>query len=113
MRVIIAGSREIADYSLVERAVRDSCFEITEVVSGCAPGVDRLGEEWAEENDIPIKQFPADWKRYRDSAGPIRNKQMSQYGEALIAIWDGKSPGTRNMIQLAKDRNLKIHIHRL
>lgn len=48
--------------------------------------------------DIPVKRFPADWDRHGRAAGPIRNCQMAQYADALIAIWDGKSRGTKNMI---------------
>jgi predicted Rossmann fold nucleotide-binding protein DprA/Smf involved in DNA uptake len=62
MRTIIAGSREITDYALIERGMIDVPFNVTEVVSGGARGVDTLGERWARENGIPIKIFPADWK---------------------------------------------------
>jgi hypothetical protein len=126
MRVIIAGSRDITDYETIKRAVSESGFKITEVVSGRARGVDRLGERWARANDIPIAYFSADWdnvdtpgaviktnkygKKYNAVAGHWRNEKMAKYAEALIAIWDGKSSGTKNMIDLARERGLKIFI---
>lgn len=99
MKVIIAGTRSVNDYSLVVQAVQRSGYNITEVVSGCATGVDRLGEQWARANDVPIREMPADWIRHGASAGPQRNRAMAEYADAAIVVWDGKSRGTRNMIE--------------
>lgn len=107
MKVIIAGTRYIDkeqkkvfdDYNLVVQAVERSGFKITEVVSGTAIGADRLGEKWALANGIPIKEMPADWNRYGNGAGPMRNRQMAEYADAAIVVWDGKSPGSRNMVE--------------
>lgn len=110
MKVIIAGSRGIAEYPLVERAVRESGFQVTEVFSGGARGVDCLGEEWARRNGIPVRRFPADWERDGKRAGFLRNEQMADCAEALIAVWDGRSPGTKHMIEIAKKRGLKMFI---
>jgi hypothetical protein len=112
MKVIIAGGRNITDYSLVLSAIRESGFTITEVVSGMAPGVDTLAVQYAKENDLPLQQFWAEWGFYGKSAGPIRNRNMAKYGEALIAIWDGKSRGTKNMIEEATKRNLPVYVLR-
>ena len=110
MRVIIAGSRTITDYTTLELAIINSGFTITEVVSGTARGVDQLGEFWAKCNNIPVKQFPADWKgKYGKSAGMMRNNQMAEYADALIALWDGKSRGTEQMIR--KARSLRRHVY--
>lgn len=99
LKVIIAGSRTLEHPLLVRRAVRESKFKITEVVSGCAPeGADKFGERWAKQNNILVKQFPADWLTHGKAAGMLRNVQMADYADALIAIWDGESVGTRNMI---------------
>jgi hypothetical protein len=59
MKIIIAGSRSMTDPSIVDDAIRDSRFQITEVVSGGATGVDTLAEIWAEQKGIPVKRFPA------------------------------------------------------
>lgn len=98
MKVIIAGSRTVTDFRFVYQAANESGFEITEVVSGGAPGVDTLGEEFAADLDVPLKVFPAEWEKLGKSAGPIRNRHMAEYADALIAIWDGESRGTKNMI---------------
>lgn len=102
MKSIIAGSRTIYEDKWISLAVQKSGFEITEVVSGCANGADILGEHWATNNKIPIKSFPADWNKYGKSAGMIRNKQMGDYSDCLIAVWDGISRGTNNMITYMK-----------
>jgi hypothetical protein len=99
MKVIIAGSRNVNNYSLVVQAIERSGFNITEVVCGCAVGIDRLGEQWARANNIPIKEMPADWNRNGKAAGPMRNRDMAEYADAAIVIWDGQSRGSRNMIE--------------
>lgn len=111
MKTIIAGTRDINDYDTVIKAVNDSGFMISEVVCGMAPGADMLGKQWALEHNIPVAKFPADWKKYKNAAGPIRNAEMANYGDALIAIWDGKSKGTANMIKLARNKNLKVFVY--
>jgi len=110
MKTIIAGSRTILDYDLVYNAIYEAPWVITEVVSGGAPGVDTLGEKAAAAFGIPVKVFPADWKQYKRAAGPIRNQQMADYAEALIAIWDGESSGTADMIRRAKQMKLRVHV---
>lgn len=112
MKTIIAGSRSIEDYFLVCEAVYLSSFEISEVVSGGAPGVDRLGEQWAAQNGVPFKQFLAVWGMYGKMAGKVRNRQMGDYSQALIAVWDGISRGTKHMIDYAREKELKVFIHR-
>jgi hypothetical protein len=110
MKTIIAGSRSITDFAVVDQTIKNSGYEITEVISGTAKGVDTLGEEWASLNNIPITRFPADWKTYGKSAGYIRNEEMAKYADALIAIWDGKSKGTRHMVNLANKYKLRLYI---
>lgn len=112
MKTIIAGSRSITDPAAVIAAVAESGFQITEVVSGAAHGVDRLGEEWARRHEIPIVQFPPDWNKYGRGAGVIRNNEMAAYAEALVAIWDGSSHGTYHMVNAARERGLKVFVYR-
>jgi len=113
MKTIIAGGRTLVDPSLVEGAMATCPWTPTEIVSGGASGVDGLGEAWATSNNIPIQRFPAQWKKHGRAAGPIRNREMAEYAEALVAIWDGKSKGTKSMIGEARKRDLVVHIHRL
>lgn len=108
MKTIIAGSRTINDYELIKKAIQKSRFNITMLVSGVCRGVDKCGERWAKENNIPIKKFPADWKRFSKNAGPIRNRQMAEYADALIIVWDGFSQGSKNMIKQAELNGLTI-----
>lgn len=111
MKVIVAGGREFTNYALVEEAIKISGFEISQIVSGKAKGVDTLGEVWALANNVPVEAFPADWSQHGRAAGPIRNKQMAEYADALIAIWDGESKGTANMIQQARNKKLNVFIY--
>lgn len=99
MKVIIAGGRDCWNAELVIKAIAASRFHIDEVVCGKAAGVDTLGERWAQWAGLPVAEFPADWDQYGKAAGPIRNKQMAVYADALIAVWDEKSRGTANMIK--------------
>lgn len=111
MKVIVAGSREGFVARNVFEAIEESNFSITEIVSGTARGVDRDGEYYAKLHNIPVKRFPADWDSYGKSAGYIRNNQMAAYADALIAVWDGKSPGTKSMIEIMKDWNKPVYIY--
>lgn len=113
MNCIIAGPRYVTNYQHVLNAVEASGFSINVVVSGKARGVDTLGEQWAEEHGKSVKPFPADWSKYHRAAGPIRNRQMAEYADALIAVWDGKSRGTANMIKEARRKKLKVYVHRV
>jgi hypothetical protein len=110
MKVIIAGSRSIASMEVVEQAIKESGFEITQVVSGLARGVDTLGLSWGKKNSIHGVGIPADWGLFGRSAGLIRNQEMADYADALIAIWDGKSRGTKDMIDRATKKGLKVYV---
>lgn len=112
MKVIIAGSRGILDYLTVVQAVLDSGFNITELVSGGARGVDQLGEGWAKSKDIPIVSFIPDWST-GPGAGFGRNREMVEYADALIAVWDGKSRGTKHTIDTATKKGLKVYVHKV
>lgn len=111
MKVIIAGSRSGFVARNVFEAIEESKFVITEIVSGTARGVDRDGEYYGKCNNIPIKRFPADWDQYGKAAGYIRNKQMAEYADALIAVWDGESRGTKNMIDTMQSLNKPVYIY--
>ena len=110
MKCIIAGGRDFSDYNLLELSCDLYLDSITEIVSGNANGADKLGEKYAKQKNINLKIFPADWSRLGKSAGYIRNKEMGEYSDMLIAFWDGKSSGTKHMIDIAKKLGLKIQI---
>lgn len=112
---IIAGSRDGVYYDDVLKAMKECPWtsEIVEVVSGKARGADTFGEQWAKENDILIKEFPADWKNLGRSAGYRRNEQMRDYADALICVWDGESRGSKHMIDIATEKGLKVFVYNL
>jgi hypothetical protein len=101
MKVIIAGGRDFNDTEAFFKSMVSIAkdIEIDEIVSGGAKGADRLGEVWADYAKLSLKVFPADWDTYNKAAGHIRNKQMAEYADFLIAFWDGSSKGTKNMIE--------------
>lgn len=114
MKVIISGSRSIREMAVLEEAIKISGYEITEVVSGGAGGVDSLGEEWALNHRIPCRSFKVvgfEWDRGLN-AGHKRNQRMAIYGDALIAVWDGKSTGTPDMIRRVKALGKPHYVHR-
>lgn len=110
-KVIIYGSRTIVNYRILLDALKKSNFEITEILSGGARGVDTLAIRYAKENDIPYKIYKADWNKYGKSAGPIRNKEMINNADALIAIWDGKSRGTADIIRRARRKGIRVFVY--
>lgn len=118
MRVIIAGSRHLAGldvWASIVRGLRELGLmqSVSEVVSGGAQGVDAVGETYARRFEIPVKRFPANWHKHGRAAGPIRNQEMAEYADALVAIWDGRSRGTADMIRQAERFGLKISIQRI
>jgi len=99
--LIIAGSRDLwVSHDFIRDAIERSPFFPTEIVQGGARGVDACALAYATSRGILCKEFPADWNAHGRSAGPIRNRQMAKYGEALIYIHRliGISTGTLNML---------------
>lgn len=114
MKVIIAGSRTITDPNVVRKVMNiliAGGMEPTEIVCGMARGVDMLGKRWAEANNVVVECYPANWDDYGRKAGMIRNKEMAKYADALVAIWDGSSSGTKHMIEYMKKLNKPTYIY--
>lgn len=116
LRLIVAGSRGFNDYELLKRkldyVLRNRVDERITIVSGTAKGADQLGEQYAKERGYALMRYPADWDKHGKSAGYIRNKEMAKNADGLIAFWDGKSRGTKHMIDLAREQGLKVIIVR-
>lgn len=114
MKIIVAGSRAFNDQQMVFNAIEtfvkqhDLSLSDIEIVSGGAIGVDRFGEKWANAKNVKLTIFKADWNKHGKKAGMIRNKDMRKYSDALIAIWDGRSKGTKHMIDNAYQHNLIV-----
>jgi len=124
-KLIVAGGRDFDDYELLSDKLeklriavwKNDIADDIEIVCGKARGADSLGERWAKENHVSVKEFPANWNRqpdgsYDKSAGHKRNREMGDYGDALLAFWDGKSRGTKNMISYAEEKGLGVFVVR-
>ena len=118
-RIIICGTRDFDDRELLYSTLDSITHTMTnlEIISGGCRGADSIGEEYAKTRNILLTVFPADWDKYGRAAGPIRNKQMLNYAleenAVVVAFWDGKSRGTLNMIQAAKNANVDVRIIRM
>lgn len=99
MKLIIAGSRTLKpSFGFIRSCIHMLDIRpVDEVVCGMAEGVDLEGQHYASHQELSIKEFPADWKKHGKAAGPIRNKEMAKYADALLLIWDGESRGSANM----------------
>lgn len=121
MKLIIAGSRNFNNlYTIFITNLINHCnINISEIVCGCGgtdedevgelqsanqfvsdQGIDLLGEKWAVGHGYGPKYIPAKCRKIGRAAGPIRNKEMAEYGDALLLIWDGESRGSKSMKEL-------------
>jgi hypothetical protein len=111
LRTIIAGSRGITDYNILKKVMNKTDIKVSVILSGGAKGVDELGARFARENNIPLEVYKADWNKFGKRAGIIRNNEMAKNAGALIAVWDGTSQGTHNMISVARNKQLKVELY--
>jgi predicted Rossmann fold nucleotide-binding protein DprA/Smf involved in DNA uptake len=112
MKVIIAGSRDIKDAKKIFKVLDKYRKEVGDfmVISGLAKGPDSIGRQWAIEKKLPHKDFCAKWDKYGRAAGPIRNKEMAKFADRLIVFWDGKSKGSKNMIDIMKKLKKEVKV---
>jgi hypothetical protein len=122
MKVIISGSRWIQDYKIVADAIAESGFKPTLIIEGgqrsysgypvakIVGGVDWLASQWAKAHGVEVHTEYALWDVHGKSAGPIRNRVMAEMGDVLIAIPEGKSKGTRDMILAMRLLNKPIFV---
>lgn len=114
-KLIIAGGRDFDDYEALCKTCDSLLVNITdeiEIVSGNANGADKLGERYAKDKGYNVTLFKAEWNVFGNSAGYMRNRDMAEYADALIAFWDGKSKGTGHMIDLANKCGIKVRVRR-
>ena len=112
-KVIIAGGRDFSDYEFLKLTMDHLLSNITSeigIVCGMAKGADLLGKRYANEKGYKVFCFPADWSSFGKSAGFVRNEEMAQNADALVAFWNGKSRGTQHMIKTAERYKLKIRV---
>jgi hypothetical protein len=106
VKLIIAGSRTFTNYDFLEETILINFdIEDLEIVCGEARGADLLGREFAEDYNLKIHSYPANWEKHGKSAGHIRNAAMGKEADFLLAFWDGKSKGTQGMINYMKKNN--------
>lgn len=114
-RIVIAGCRNYNNYNEAKEYIDCCISEIRKkntiiIISGCCSGADKLGERYAEENGFQIERYPAEWKKYGRSAGPKRNRKMAEVSDYVICFWDGKSRGTKSMIDFADEIGKPIRV---
>lgn len=112
MIVGIVGSRGFTDEAFMEQMVEDAVGieNIDCIVSGGAKGADSLGERLAIKHNIPTIIYKPNWLKYGKSAGMIRNKEIVEASDVVIAFWDGESKGTMNTIQTCMKQGVTHHI---
>lgn len=125
LRIIVSGSRGFSDYEFIKKELDSRIKDIVverfllhdevQIVTGGAKGVDALAERYADTNEFNQQIFYAIWKTHGKSAGFIRNANMLSYAvnngienAALIAFWDGKSKGTKHMIDIATKKGIEV-----
>jgi hypothetical protein len=83
------------------------------IISGGAKGIDSLAELYAQKNNIPIKIIRPEYGKYGKGAPIVRNKEIVNMSDHIIAIWDGKSRGTQSVIKFSEKQNKKLTICRI
>ena len=116
-RLVIAGSRNFDDYSVLADAVDDYLKKLAPkkqviIVSGTAKGADRMGEQYARQRGYPLEEYPANWHYFGRAAAVKRNAQMAQVADAAIVFWDGQSAGAKNMISCAETVGIPCEVVR-
>lgn len=123
VRIIVAGGRDFTNYPLLARELDKYIEELSpvyrktvEIVSGGCRGADKLGEGYSDNNKISLVRFPADWDTHGKKAGYLRNREMAEYAAegigVLFLFWDGKSRGSKNMLELAQRYGLEVKVVR-
>lgn len=114
---LVVGSRSITDYELIKRKLDFmlSNHKDIVIVSGGAAGVDTCAKQYAQEKGYFYKEFPAEWKKYGNKAGYIRNAEMHAYiakqkSRGCVAFWDGVSKGTKHNFALAEKHQTPIKV---
>jgi hypothetical protein len=110
MRVIVCGSRRWRDRGRIIARLADLPGDST-VVHGHAAGADKIAHQEAQKLGLLVEPHPADWDRYGKRAGIVRNCEMAELDADLcIAFWDGRSAGTRHMIETATLYGIPVEI---
>lgn len=114
-RCIIAGSRTFEDYQILKHQCKKLLEKLkhVQIICGGAKGTDALAIQFAKEYQYELVVVPPDWKTFQNAAGFVRNAAMVEYSDMLIAFWDGRSSGTKHIIDLAQLRGLEVYVFRV
>lgn len=110
MKLAVVGSRSFSDFQILSGFLDKIAPRVSAIVTGDAKGADRLAARWARERGIPTIVFRADWARHGRAAGPIRNQEIVDAADAMVAFWDGTSRGTKDAIQRARKKGIPVEI---
>lgn len=120
MRVLVCGGRDYGknpdgtDNAAEQDFLFDYLMDILlehpnmTVIQGEARGADTLAKLWANFMKVPVVSFPADWKKYGNRAGPVRNLQMIEEGKPDLVVAFRGGAGTTNMIKQALFNNIEV-----
>lgn len=104
-RVAVTGGREWKDRRFVWIGL--NMFEtrygqIEHLAEGEARGVDTFARQWAEKAGVLVAKYPADWDRYGDAAGNLRNEEMLLDFKPDILLTFPGGTGTQNCVRHAR-----------
>lgn len=105
MKIAVIGSRTCTNLELIDRYLSEFFEPGDELISGGARGADENAANWARSKNYKVTEFIPEWDKYGKSAGFIRNKDIIDNAERVIAFWDKKSNGTKHSLGLAKEQN--------
>lgn len=108
MKVAIIGSRDLVINDLEKYLP----FNTTEIVSGGAKGIDECAKKYAEQKSIPIKIFLPEYEKFGKRAPLVRNIQIIEYADTVVAFWNGISRGTKYVIDNCKAKGKEIKVYK-
>lgn len=116
-KLLIAGSRNFNDYGYlkkrIDKLIANWKKEEIIIISGGAKGTDTLAEKYAIENDLSFEVYPAEWEKLGKKAGMVRNIKMAESATHAAIFWDGKSPGTKHMIEISEENSVRTVIFKV
>jgi hypothetical protein len=110
MKILVCGGRDYKDETAVINFILrlDDERPITSIIHGGAPGADAIGGRCAELLKVPCQVFKANWKKYGNAAGPIRNQKMLEEGKPDIVVAFPGGKGTADMVTRARSHGLEV-----
>lgn len=113
MKLAIVGSRSFQDSTLLEQILSEDPFksmDITTIISGAAAGADTVARSYAKKKKLMLIEFPADWLNKGHYAGYLRNMDIIESADAVLAFYDGVSKGTRHSIDIAQQYKKPLYV---